>query len=86
MAPNPVSVPTPPAAPLPPSYVAHGFAVCSLNYRLLPSTGFPGQVEDCKAAVRWLRAHASVYALDPTRFGAFGTGAPFASGPAPVGA
>ena len=36
---------------------------------------FPAQIEDCKAAVRWLRAHAAEYSLDPNGFGAWGASA-----------
>lgn len=56
-------------------WLNEGYAVASLNYRMLPKTGFPGQVEDCKAAVRWLRKHASEYGYDTRRVGAFGESA-----------
>ncbi|OYW31016.1 MAG: hypothetical protein B7Z47_02385, partial [Chthoniobacter sp. 12-60-6] len=36
---------------------------------------FPAQIEDCKAAIRWLRAHAKEYSLDPQRFGVWGSSA-----------
>jgi acetyl esterase/lipase len=36
---------------------------------------FPAQIEDCKAAVRWLRAHAKEYGLNPDRFGVWGSSA-----------
>ena len=36
---------------------------------------FPAQIEDCKAAIRWLRAHAKEYNLDPKRFGVWGSSA-----------
>jgi len=49
-----------------------GFAVASINYRLSGQAPFPAQIEDCKAAVRWLRAHAAEHGLDPERFGAWG--------------
>lgn len=55
--------------------VAEGFAVASIDYRLSQEAPFPAQIEDCKAAVRWLRAHASEYHLDPDRFGAWGNSA-----------
>jgi acetyl esterase/lipase len=45
--------------------VANGFAVASVNYRLIPSVRFPAPVHDVKAAVRWLRANAAEYGLDP---------------------
>jgi acetyl esterase/lipase len=47
--------------------VAHGFAVASANYRLVPSVTYPAPVHDVKAAVRWLRANAAEYGLDPDR-------------------
>jgi acetyl esterase/lipase len=50
----------------------HGYAVAVINYRLTGEAPFPAQIEDCKAAVRWLRAHAATYGLDPDRFGATG--------------
>jgi acetyl esterase/lipase len=49
-----------------------GFAAVTVGYRLAPSAKFPAQIEDCKAAVRWLRANAAKYKLDPDRFGAVG--------------
>ena len=36
-----------------------GFALASLSYRLTDQALFPAQIFDCKAAIRWLRAHAS---------------------------
>jgi acetyl esterase/lipase len=48
------------------------YAVASIGYRLSQEAIFPAQIHDCKAAVRWLRAHAQQYNLDPTRFGAWG--------------
>jgi acetyl esterase/lipase len=52
-----------------------GYAVASINYRLSQHAIFPAQIEDCKAAVRWLRANAEKYGLDPNRFGAWGPSA-----------
>ena len=52
--------------------VARGYAVASINYRLSQEATFPAQIHDCKAAVRWLRAHAAAYSLDPERIGAWG--------------
>ena len=52
--------------------VQDGYAVASINYRPTRVAPFPAQIEDCKAAVRWLRANASVYNLDPDRIGAWG--------------
>ncbi len=40
-----------------------GYAIASLNYRLSQHARFPAQIEDCKAAVRWLRANAARFDL-----------------------
>lgn len=53
-------------------YARMDYAVASINYRLSGEAIFPAQIYDCKAAVRWLRANAAKYNLDPTRFGAWG--------------
>lgn len=60
---------------VPLEYLKLGYAVASINYRLSQHALFPAQIEDCKAAVRWLRAHASEYKLDPARFAAWGSSA-----------
>lgn len=62
-------------AGVPLDYLAEGFAIASINYRLSHHAIFPAQIEDCKAAVRWLRAHADKYRLDPNRFAAWGASA-----------
>ena len=36
-----------------------GYAMASINYRLLQHALWPAQIEDCKAAIRWLKAHAN---------------------------
>lgn len=51
------------------------FAAASLNYRLTNEAKWPEQIYDCKAAVRWLRAHAKELNVDPERFAAFGISA-----------
>ena len=35
-------------------------------------TQFPAQIYDCQAAVRWLRANAAKYKIDPDRIGGYG--------------
>ncbi len=55
--------------------VQAGFLVVSINYRLAPEYRFPAMIEDAKCAVRYLRAHADRYNLDPGRIGAFGNSA-----------
>lgn len=52
--------------------VAQGYVVASLDYRLSQTALFPAQIQDCKAAVRWLRAHAQDYQIDPKRIGVWG--------------
>ncbi len=57
--------------------VARGYAVVSLNYRLGTSfmDGIRPGTQDGKAAVRFLRANASKYRLDPNRFAVWGNSA-----------
>ena len=56
-------------------FVQRGYAVASINYRFSQHATFPAQIEDSKAAVRWLRANADKYNLDTKRFGAWGASA-----------
>ncbi len=56
-------------------YLDRGYAVASINYRLSGHAVFPAQIEDCKAAIRWLRAHSKEYCIDPARFGVWGSSA-----------
>jgi acetyl esterase/lipase len=60
---------------VPLDYLADGYAVASINYRLSQHAIFPAQIQDCKAAVRWLRANAQNYNLDPNHFAAWGPSA-----------
>jgi len=60
---------------VPLDYLAEGYAVASINYRLSQHAIFPAQIEDCKAVVRYLRANAQKYNLDPNHFGAWGPSA-----------
>jgi acetyl esterase/lipase len=52
--------------------MARGYIVVSIDYRLSGEAPFPAAIEDCKAAVRWLRADASTYHIDPDHIGAWG--------------
>src|SRR5262249_26648594 len=52
-----------------------GFVAVTINYRLSREAPFPAGLEDCKCAVRWLRAHAKEYHLDPKHIGAYGNSA-----------
>ncbi len=60
---------------VPMEYLESGYAGASLNYRLSQHAVFPAQIEDVKAAVRWLRANAKTYRLNPNRFAAWGSSA-----------
>jgi len=51
------------------------YVVASIDYRLSQDATFPAQIHDCKAAIRWLRAHAAEYGFDPDRIGAWGSSA-----------
>jgi len=49
-----------------------GYAVVAINYRLSWEAKFPALVQDVKAAMRWIRAHAQRYLLDPNKIAAWG--------------
>lgn len=49
-----------------------GFAAASIEYRTSSEAKFPAAVNDVKAAVRWMRAHAATYGIDPDTLGAIG--------------
>jgi acetyl esterase/lipase len=53
-------------------FARNGYVVASISYRLIPTATFPSQVEDCKCAVRWMRANADTHRIDPDRIGAMG--------------
>ena len=50
----------------------HGYVAVTVSYRLAPKYPFPAAVHDTKAAVRWLRANAKRYGVDPDRIGVMG--------------
>ncbi|HET6313125.1 MAG TPA: alpha/beta hydrolase [Chloroflexia bacterium] len=52
-----------------------GYVVASINYRLGPKHKWPAQIQDAKCAVRYLRASAGQYNLDPNRIAAWGSSA-----------
>jgi acetyl esterase/lipase len=56
-------------------FVGQGYAVASVNYRLSQHAIFPAQIQDCKAAIRWLRANAGKHGYDPNRIGVWGSSA-----------
>ena len=52
--------------------VLKGYAVASVEYRFSQKAIFPAQIQDCQAAIRWLRAHASQYNFDTKHVGVVG--------------
>lgn len=56
-------------------FLSEGYAVASVGYRLSQEAIFPAQIHDCKAAIRWLRAHADAYGLARDRIAAWGESA-----------
>src|ERR1700726_4619649 len=52
-----------------------GFVTASLFYRLSGDSPFPADIEDCKCAIRFLRANAARYGIDPDRIGVAGASA-----------
>jgi acetyl esterase/lipase len=55
--------------------VDYGYVVVDVEYRLSGEALFPAQVEDCKAAVRWVRANAKKHGFDPDHIGVMGRSA-----------
>ncbi len=49
-----------------------GYLAVTVSYRLAPKYQFPAAIHDVKAAVRWLRANARKYQIDPERIGVTG--------------
>lgn len=52
-----------------------GYVVASVEYRFSQKATFPAQIQDCQAAIRWLRANAEKYNIDPKRVGVGGASA-----------
>src|SRR5438477_2457069 len=52
-----------------------GYVAVATSYRLAPKYEFPAAIFDVKAAVRWLKANAAVYQIDPDRIGVTGDSA-----------
>jgi acetyl esterase/lipase len=52
-----------------------GYIVASIEYRFSRKAIFPAQIQDCQAAIRWLRARAAKYNIDPSRIGVGGESA-----------
>jgi acetyl esterase/lipase len=56
-------------------FAAKGWFTGSVEYRLSGEAKWPAQIEDCKLAVRWLRANAAKWNVDPDRIGVWGISA-----------
>ena len=54
---------------------ARGYVAATISYRLSGEAPFPAAIHDCKAAVRFLRASADSYGIDPDSIGAIGLSA-----------
>src|SRR5436190_21153917 len=52
-----------------------GYVAATVEYRLSNEAKYPAAIHDLKASVRWLRAHAARYQIDPTRIAAVGVSA-----------
>jgi alpha-L-fucosidase 2 len=62
-------------APMQEPLAKAGFAWFSINYRLAPKHPYPACIEDVETAIRWVKAHAAEYHLDPTRIALSGESA-----------
>ena len=56
-------------------YPRRGYVCATIEYRLTGEAIFPAQIEDCKCAIRFLRAKANEYHIDPNRIGVWGLSA-----------
>lgn len=61
--------------PLVKTLLQGGYMVAAINYRLATEAPWPAQINDCKSAIRFLRANASKYGIDPDRIIVFGESA-----------
>lgn len=59
-------------APLASALARMGYVAFSVNYRLAPRHTYPAALDDVQRAVRWIRAHAARFGVDPARVGALG--------------
>ncbi|RCS41552.1 alpha/beta hydrolase [Bremerella cremea] len=53
----------------------HGYNVASISYRFTDKATFPAQIHDCKAAIRWLRAHQEKYGYSTDKIAVAGSSA-----------
>jgi arylsulfatase A len=57
------------------AFAGRGYIAVAISYRLSGEAPFPAAIQDCKAAVRFLRANARAYDINPERIGAIGSSA-----------
>ena len=62
-------------AKLIPDLTERGYIVVALNYRLAPEHKYPAQIEDVSCGIRYLKANAATYGIDPERMGVLGNSA-----------
>jgi acetyl esterase/lipase len=55
-----------------PVLAGRGYVAVTISYRLSSEAKWPAQIQDCKAAIRWLRSNAKKYKTDPDRIGVMG--------------
>ena len=56
-------------------FAGYGFVGIAIEYRVSSTAKFPAAVHDCKTAIRWIRANAKKYGIDPDRIGVIGESA-----------
>lgn len=56
-------------------FVPRGYAAAGVEYRFSQKALFPAQIQDCQAAIRWLRANSKKYNFDPNHVGVTGSSA-----------
>ena len=63
-------------SPCPFSGMVHGgYVVASVEYRFSQKALFPAQIQDCQAAIRWLRGNAKRFGINPAKVGVIGASA-----------
>lgn len=58
--------------PMAQQLAARGYVTAAVEYRLSPEAKYPAAVLDLKAAIRWVRANASYYHIDPNKIAILG--------------
>lgn len=56
-------------------WISCGYTVVSINYRLLPQSEYPAQIEDCACALKWVMGNIDKYCGDPDRIAVVGDSA-----------